>query len=53
MDTHLIKVYSTTVSGARRIVYLMDTVSGDAFFLFFRTKNDPIGSNITIHNPVF
>lgn len=31
----------------------MDTESGDVFFLFFRTKNDRIGSNITINNPEF
>lgn len=31
----------------------MDAESGDVFFLFFRTKNDKIGSNITISNPDF
>jgi len=51
--SRLIKVYATTVSWARRIVYLVDSESGDVFFLFLRTKNDKIGSNITIKNPEF
>ncbi|MDD2916794.1 MAG: hypothetical protein PHH70_03035 [Candidatus Gracilibacteria bacterium] len=53
LGSRLIKVYATTVSGARRIVYLIDIESGDVFFLFFRTKNDRIGSNLTINNPEF
>lgn len=51
--SRLIKVYSTTVAGARRIVYLVDVSSNDAFFLFFRSKNDKIGKNISIGNPEF
>ncbi len=51
--SRLVKVYSTTVSGARRIVYLLDMLSNDAFFLFYRSKNDKIGKNISINNPVF
>lgn len=51
--TRLIKVYSTTISGARRIVYLVDVLTNDAFFLFYRSKNDKIGKNITIDNPEF
>jgi hypothetical protein len=46
-------VYATTVSGARRIVYLFDIVTHDVFFLFLRTKNDRIGENISIKNPEF
>jgi hypothetical protein len=53
VGSRLIKVYATVISGARRIVYLVDSKSGDAFFLFFRTKNDRIGSNVTINNPEF
>ena len=32
---------------------MVDTQSGDAFFLFYRTKSDSIGSNVTIKNPEF
>jgi len=53
VGSRLIKVYATTVTWARRIVYLIDVKSGDVFFLFLRTKNDRIGSNITINNPEF
>jgi hypothetical protein len=49
----LIKIYATTINGARRIVFLVDVLSGDAFFLLYRSKNDKIGSNITIQNPDF
>lgn len=52
-DSKLIKVYATTVAGARRIVFLVDVQNGDAFFLFYRSKNDKIGENITIKNPRF
>lgn len=51
--SRLIKVYSTTVAGARRIVFLVDVASNDAFFLFYRSKNDKIGKNITIQNQEF
>lgn len=49
----LIKIYMTMVSGARRAVFLVDTRTKDGFFLFFRSKNDLIGKNITIKNHVF
>jgi len=49
----LIKVYATSKQGARRIVFLVDLVSSDAFLLFYRTKNDKLGSNISIKNPFF
>lgn len=35
------------------MVHLLDVASGDVFFLFYRTKNDRIGENITIKNPEF
>jgi hypothetical protein len=51
--TQLIKAYATTPNGPRRVVYLLAVEQGDLFLLFYRSKNDPIGRNITIHNPVF
>lgn len=51
--SRLIKVYSTTVAGAHRIVFLVDVASNDAFFLFYRSKNDKIGKNISIQNQEF
>ncbi|HCW32047.1 MAG: hypothetical protein UT55_C0020G0001 [Candidatus Peregrinibacteria bacterium GW2011_GWE2_39_6] len=48
------KIYTTTIrGGAGRIVFLVDAKSNDGFFLFFRSKNDPIGKNITIKNLKF
>ena len=35
------------------IVFLVDVVSNDAFFLFYRSKKDKIGKNITIQNQDF
>lgn len=52
-NSHLIKVYATTAEGHRRIVYLLDASSGDAFLLFYRSKNDKLGKNISIQNPGF
>ncbi len=31
----------------------METETGDRFFLFYRDKDDAIGENVTIKNPVF
>ena len=52
-NSQLMKVYATTIEGARRIVYMLDTKSGDGFLLFYRNKNDQIGRNITLQNPEF
>lgn len=52
-NSKLIKIYSTTIQGAKRIVLLIETVSGDTFFLFYRSKNDKLGQNISIQNPTF
>ncbi len=52
-ESHLVKVYATTISGAKRIVYLIDSITQDGFFLFYRNKNDKIGKNISIKNPEF
>lgn len=51
--SRLIKIYATTVRGARRIVFLVDVETQTGFFLFFRSKNDLIGKNISIKNPLF
>lgn len=51
--SRLVKLYVTTIAGARRVVFLVDVESGTGFLLFYRTKNDPIGRNITIQNPAF
>ncbi len=51
--SRLIKLYATTVEGARRIVFLVDIETGTGFFLFYRSKNDSIGKNISIKNPEF
>lgn len=36
--SRLIKIYSTTVAGARRIVFLVDVASNDAFFSFLQKQ---------------
>lgn len=51
--SRLIKLYLTTRQGAYRAVFLVDMFSGDGFFLFYRSKNDKIGKNITIQNTNF
>ncbi len=52
-DSQLAKIYTTTINGVGRLLFLTQTKSSDGFFLFFRTKNDSIGQNITIKNPQF
>ena len=47
------KIYVTTTQGARRIVFLVDVATGTGFFLFYRGKNDKLGENISIKNPLF
>ncbi len=51
--TQLIKVYATSKTGAKRIVFLLEMETGDRFFLFYRDKDDEIGENVTIKNPLF
>ncbi|MEK7672414.1 MAG: hypothetical protein AAB373_00875 [Patescibacteria group bacterium] len=53
VNSNLAKIYSTTIEGARRIVILINNGSRDSFFLFYRSKNDKIGENISIKNPHF
>ncbi|QQR54724.1 hypothetical protein IPG41_06085 [Candidatus Peregrinibacteria bacterium] len=43
----------TTILGARRAIFLVETTTEDGFFLMFRSKNDPIGENMTIKNTEF
>lgn len=51
--SRLVKLYVTTIAGARRIVFLVDVETGTGFLLFYRGKGDAIGKNITIKNPAF
>ncbi len=49
----LIKIYATTIEGARRLVLVLDEEIGVGYVLFFRKKDDVIGKNISIKNPNF
>lgn len=51
--TQLIKAYATSQRGPKRIVYLLSVDDGDMFLLFYRGKNDPVGRNASMANPVF
>jgi hypothetical protein len=51
--SRLIKLYVTTVGGAKRIVFLVDVETNVGYLLFYRGKNDSIGKNISIKNPAF
>ena len=51
--TQLIKAYATSKRGPKRIVYLLAVEDGDMFLLFYRGKNDAIGQNASMTNPVF
>lgn len=52
-NSELRKLYMTTVIGPRRAVFIVNLHTKDLFFLFLRSKKDPIGQNITIKNPLF
>jgi len=52
-NTTLLKGYATSDEGTRRIVYLLRNASGQFILLFYRSKKDKIGENITIKNTVF
>ncbi|MBU0458688.1 hypothetical protein KJ652_06595 [Patescibacteria group bacterium] len=52
-ESQLIKLYATSVGGAKRIVFLVDMKTKDGYILFYRGKNDAIGKNISIKNPAF
>lgn len=49
----LVKIYVTTIEGARRLVLVLDEKINVGYFLFFRKKDDRIGENISIKNPEF
>ncbi|MEM0964757.1 MAG: hypothetical protein AAGJ81_01230 [Verrucomicrobiota bacterium] len=49
----LVIAYASTPDGPRRIVYLLAVEDGDLFLLFYRSKDDPVGKNITVKNPDF
>lgn len=51
--TRLLKGYATTARGPRRVVYLLAVEDGALFLLFYRTKNDPVGANVSHQNPAF
>lgn len=51
--TRLLKAYGTSKTGPKRVIYLLVVGDGDLFLLFFRGKNDPIGSNASPANPKF
>jgi hydroxymethylglutaryl-CoA reductase len=51
--TRLLKASATSPNGARRIVFLMEVEEGDLFLLFYRSKKDAVGANMTIQNKAF
>ena len=51
--SRLVKLYVTTVQGARRIVFMIDVATSTGFFLFYRSKNDVLGKNMSVKNPHF
>lgn len=52
-NSKLIKIYVTSIYWEKRIVYMVDMISKDAFFLFYRDKKDKIWENISIKNKYF
>ena len=53
IGNRLIKIYATTINGARRVVFMHDKQKNVFYFLFYRSKNDSLGKNISIKNPQF
>ncbi len=51
--TKLLKAYATSPAGAKRIVFMLAVKEGDLFLLFYRDKDDVLGTNITIKNKAF
>ena len=49
----IVKAYGTSIGGAKRVVYMLTSDNEDFMLLFYRDKNDAIGKNITIANPIF
>jgi len=48
-----LKSYATSPSGPKSVIYLLVVNDGDMFLLFYRGKNDGIGNNASMANPVF
>ena len=51
--TRLLKAYATTKQGPRRIRYLLVVQEKDLFVLFYRTKLDDVGANMSPKNSAF
>ena len=51
--TRLLKAYATTKQGPRRILYLLVVQQRDLFVVFYRTKGDDVGTNMSPRNPAF
>jgi hypothetical protein len=51
--TRLLKAYATTKQGPRRILYLLVVQEKDLFVLFYRTKQDDVGANMSPKNSAF
>lgn len=51
--TRLLKAYATTKQGPRRILYLLVVQQRDLFVVFYRTKGDDVGANMSPRNPAF
>ena len=51
--TRLLKAYVTTKQGPRRILYLLVVQEKDLFVIFYRTKQDDVGVNMSPKNPAF
>lgn len=51
--TRLLKAYATTKQGPRRILYLLVVQEKDLFVLFYRTKLDDVGANMSPKNSAF
>lgn len=52
-EASLIKIYTTTIQGARRLVLILDEEIKIGHFLLYRKKDDPVGKNISLKNPEF
>ncbi len=51
--TRLLKAYATTKQGPRRILYLLVVQQRDLFVVFYRTKGDDVGANMSPRNSAF
>ena len=51
--TRLLKGYATSAKGPRRVVYLLAVDDGTLFLLFYRSKTDSVGANVSPKNSAF